>query len=239
MNIYVPDYYPLFHCKAGNCRHTCCIGWEIDIDDDSLSRFHAMPDVWKHVESAETPHIRLEAGERCPFLDDEGLCSMILKYGEDALCKICRDHPRFRNYWTTREEVGLGLVCEEAARLILTRETPMKLVLSEGSIGTEELPEDEQWLMELRNRLLNENKETGPLARLKEYLIYRHLADAMYDGRVEERIDFILRTFEKLKAEWETTDRTIDSLVECARMFSYNVEYDDEALEKALEEVSR
>ena len=27
-----PSYYPEFRCIAGACRHSCCIGWEIDID---------------------------------------------------------------------------------------------------------------------------------------------------------------------------------------------------------------
>lgn len=39
----VPDYYADFACVAGACRHTCCVGWEIDIDPDSLRRYQAMP----------------------------------------------------------------------------------------------------------------------------------------------------------------------------------------------------
>ena len=27
----VPDYYPNFRCKTGDCRHPCCIGWDIAI----------------------------------------------------------------------------------------------------------------------------------------------------------------------------------------------------------------
>ena len=32
MQIIVPDYYKEFSCIADHCRHSCCIGWEIDID---------------------------------------------------------------------------------------------------------------------------------------------------------------------------------------------------------------
>ena len=28
-----PDYYPEFRCSASACKHNCCIGWEIDIDE--------------------------------------------------------------------------------------------------------------------------------------------------------------------------------------------------------------
>ena len=31
-----PDYYSAFRCIAGACKHSCCIGWEIDIDEESL-----------------------------------------------------------------------------------------------------------------------------------------------------------------------------------------------------------
>ena len=35
MTTYWPDYYKEFHCKAGECLHTCCAGWVICIDDES------------------------------------------------------------------------------------------------------------------------------------------------------------------------------------------------------------
>ena len=38
-----PAYYGAFHCTAGACRHNCCIGWEIDIDDKSATRYAALP----------------------------------------------------------------------------------------------------------------------------------------------------------------------------------------------------
>jgi lysine-N-methylase len=62
----------------------------------------------------------LGEGDRCPFLNGQGLCRLILGGGEHLLCDICREHPRFYNQLPSREEMGLGLGCEEAARLILT-----------------------------------------------------------------------------------------------------------------------
>lgn len=33
MTLY-PDFYRRFRCKAGDCRHSCCVSdWDIDIDD--------------------------------------------------------------------------------------------------------------------------------------------------------------------------------------------------------------
>ena len=49
MNTYFPDYYKNFKCIASLCRHTCCAGWEIDVDEDALKRFMAVPDISKHI----------------------------------------------------------------------------------------------------------------------------------------------------------------------------------------------
>ena len=113
--IIVPDYYKKFQCIAGECKHSCCRGWEIDIDRESLARYEQIPDIAKHIDHQGVPHFILRGG-CCPFLRSDNLCQMIIDYGEDFLCQICTDHPRFRNFWTDRIELGLGLACEEAAR---------------------------------------------------------------------------------------------------------------------------
>lgn len=235
MKIVVPSYYQKFHCIADNCRHTCCVGWEIDVDSDSLPRFAADTFIAPHLECGDPPHIRLLPGERCPFLRQDGLCEMICRNGEDFLCQICRDHPRFRNFWSDRIEMGLGLVCEEAARLILSEAEPLSLVvLSEDGAPTTAPDNAEQWLFDQRNALLAGITETGPRARLLEYLIFRHLGNALYDDRVERRLAFIERSFSSITAEWQKTDGSLDALAEVARQWSYDVEYDDEELEKQI-----
>ena len=234
MKTVAPDYYNDFRCIAGRCRHTCCEGWEIDIDEESVPRFLAEPEIARHISSDGTVHIELLEGERCPFLREDGLCKMIINYGEDMLCGICRDHPRFRNYWSDRVELGLGLVCEEAGRLILSQKRPLKLIILSDDGAGGEIPEDEEWLEAYRARLLSEIVLEGPEARLMEYLIYRHIPDALYDGLVEERTAFIQSAFEEITAEWKKTDGSLESLIECARRFSYDVEYDDEELKKRI-----
>ena len=235
MQIYVPAYYKKFRCIAGACRHTCCVGWEIAVDEASLPRFAADPLVSHHLELGDVPHIRLLSGERCPFLRNDGLCEMILQNGEQSLCQICRDHPRFRNFWSDRVEIGLGLVCEEAARLILSETEPLALIpLGEDENEKAEPNEAERWLFDLRCDLLSGITETGPRARLLEYLIFRHLGNALYDDRVEERLAFIENAFLEITAKWDKTDGAIVSLAEVARAWSYDVEYDDEVLESRL-----
>lgn len=123
---FVPSYYKKFRCIADRCTHSCCIGWEIDIDSDTLSKyekldFETSSNILEHVEyDGDTCHFKLACDERCSLLRDDNLCRLICEFGEDALCDICREHPRYRNYFGDREEIGLGLSCEEAARIILS-----------------------------------------------------------------------------------------------------------------------
>ena len=34
-----PHFYDQFVCTAGDCPDTCCAGWQIVIDEDSLERY--------------------------------------------------------------------------------------------------------------------------------------------------------------------------------------------------------
>ncbi len=124
MKLYAPTYYKKFKCIADKCEHSCCIGWEIDIDKDTLEKYKELQSSYgavikESISLSDAPHFQLGEGERCPHLDERGLCKIILGEGEDYLCDICREHPRFYNY-TKVAEVGVGMSCPEAARLILS-----------------------------------------------------------------------------------------------------------------------
>ena len=147
MNLYAPNYYTQFSCIADRCRHSCCIGWEIDIDPKTYASYQKVDgDFGERLRRGmaleeNTPHFRLTKEERCPFLNPNNLCDIILHLGEDALCQICTDHPRFRNFFDSREELGLGLCCEAAAALIVTQKEPFQLVALQTD-GTPEPPEE-------------------------------------------------------------------------------------------------
>ncbi len=260
MALFAPDYYTAFRCSASDCRHSCCKGWEIDIDPVSLERFKRLG--IDCVSEEGTPHFILREGDICPHLQEDGLCALICAYGEDVLCDICRDHPRFRNFWTGAVEVGLGLSCEEAARLTLSRKEPLRLVylggcdesglLLKASPGAERreerdadpsalparLPEDEAWLWELRESMLKEAAmlEDPMAARLAEYLIFRHLADALYDGRLEGRLGFIRHSLKTVTGLWrEQEDKSFEALCETARAWSERFEYDEEEKDRLID----
>ena len=137
MKLIAPDYYKDFRCIAGDCRHSCCIGWEIDVDPDKLVYYDTVTGplgdrLKKSIDrTAQPPHFILGEHERCPFLNQEGLCDLIIGLGENSLCQICRDHPRYRSFFVGRTEIGVGLCCEAAAALILKKTEKTTLVTLE------------------------------------------------------------------------------------------------------------
>ncbi len=143
-----PDYFDRFRCTASACSDNCCIGWEIDIDEKTAGRYKNVSGElgkklremisWPGGEEIQTeevqagepsserkspsdrepPHFILQ-GERCPFLDRDNLCEIIRELGEESLCDICREHPRYYEWFDGLTEKGVGLCCEAAAGLIL------------------------------------------------------------------------------------------------------------------------
>ena len=130
-----PSYYKKFKCISDKCKHNCCVGWEIDIDEDTVEYYSSLNGeladrIRKNIEG-DPPHFVLDERERCPFLNKNGLCDIICELGESAICDICRLHPRFCNFYDDFTEIGLGLSCEEAARIILTEEEKFTVDLPE------------------------------------------------------------------------------------------------------------
>ena len=216
MKRFVPEYYADFACIMGACRHSCCIGWEIDIDERSLARFrNTGGEIGKRLSDnivldGENAHFRLTESERCPFLNGDGLCDLILDRGEDILCQICADHPRFRSFYSDREETGLGLCCEAAARLILQRREPARWVLFSDDGADEGLFEDEAELLQLRDELtaIAQDRKLNTDARAAKISEVCGLEGL--DLRFKDRTAFLL-ALERLDEAWTEQLQTFSS----------------------------
>lgn len=100
-----PAYYKAFRCIGSDCTENCCIGWEIDVDEDSLAYYETVPGDFGErlrasiapadAQTGEPAHFRLDAEERCPLLNDCNLCEVLLTLGGDKMAQICTDHPRY------------------------------------------------------------------------------------------------------------------------------------------------
>ena len=168
----IPSFYPSFRCEPSRCHHSCCVDWEIGIDEDSLCAYRTRTDalakeIVSHIAPSPQPHFILTVGERCPFLQDDGLCSLISREGETVLPEICREHPRFRNFYGEDfVELSLGLSCEIAAELLFREEnlhfliSPMEIDSLTQEYATERfsdltaLPKEDEAFLQAKYRIL-------------------------------------------------------------------------------------
>lgn len=122
-----PCYYDKFRCTADKCTDNCCIGWEICIDSETADFYKTVGGdlgirLKENISTEGEPSFILK-NERCPFLNKNNLCDIITELGETSLCQICRDHPRWFEWYGNEKEGGIGLSCPEGARLILTEDS--------------------------------------------------------------------------------------------------------------------
>lgn len=221
MQYFFPDYYNDFKCIADKCRHNCCIGWEIDIDPDTMAAYSSVGGKFgerlkSNISSGESPHFILGKNDRCPFLNDRNLCDIIINLGEESLCSICADHPRFRNELPGRIETGLGLCCEAAAKLILGRKDKLTLVYT----GEWECDDE---IISLRDKALELiNCKSKPfLDRVKEFIFTFSATD--FDKDILKWAELFL-TLERLDEGWtETLCRLKDNIcsVDISRFDDY------------------
>jgi lysine-N-methylase len=208
MKTFAPNYYEKFRCIAGECRHSCCIGWDVYIDDETLEKYKTLGgEIGKTLRSRLTEKedgvcLAMCEGGRCPMLNSQGLCEIILGKGESYISEICREHPRFYNFFSDHAEVGLGLSCEEAARIILSQEEKTALtVVSEDEAEEEELWEDEADILAKRSRIFAalQNRSESLSARTEKMLA---LCGAHFPEKTAEEWAEIFRSLEMLDESW-------------------------------------
>ena len=229
MNILVPSYYKEFKCIADQCRHNCCIGWEIDIDERALSKYFKMDGelgkrLKKSISLEDGPHFILDADERCPFLNKDSLCDIICEKGEDAICQICKDHPRYRNEFMHFEEMGLGLCCEEAARLILSQKEPV------------------QWeILEKDSAFKVEEWESDFLKMRKEILAILQDRALPYSGRIaklEKKFSLPQKSISEWKSILLQAEKMEPQLDEYLSCLMHDFHPDKKELELPIEQLS-
>lgn len=231
MEMTAPSYYQKFRCLADACRDNCCrTGWEIEVDEATMDYYRTLPQPQRETVLAgigrdeEGAFCILPREGQCPFLDERGLCSLVLTLGEEHIGDICALHPRYREWFPGRMEIGVGLCCEEAARLILSNPAPAEF----ETYLTDEDPDDEEEedaplslpLLELRDRLF-------ALAQDRRLPLRRRMANALRLAKsAQEEInrgripaaDIALSPLEPAPEDWRTA---LAALLETHREMEY------------------
>ena len=173
-----PYFYDDFVCKADKCKDTCCAGWEVDIDCNSCDKYRNIDGYFGKCLldgidfSGEQPCFKLKEDERCFFLAQNGLCDIYSELGEDALCDICREHPRFYDFLDGVTEMGLGLCCEKVCEMIFASDKPITFESYEEE--TDCTNEEDDIYFAIRKKCFDiiRNREKTISARISELLEY-------------------------------------------------------------------
>lgn len=200
MFVMIPEYYNKFKCIASKCSDNCCIGWEIDIDSKTYEKYKnvtgslAMSLKNNIVLSEDGSYsFKLTENERCPFLDENNLCKLIIEKGEDFLCDICKEHPRFHNCFGDKRETGIGIGCIAAAEIILSQKNQIKYITYQINESEYEIDYDQnflKYLTKIRNKIFEilQNRNKNMNRRLIEMLLYGEKIQAEIDGYTELEI---------------------------------------------------
>ena len=137
----VPDYYKEFQCTADKCPDTCCAGWQIVIDKQSLEHYKKIRGkfflrVLSSIDWRKSV-FRQDKEKRCAFLNEHNLCDLYRACGEKSLCRTCRQYPRHTEEFEGVREITLSISCPEVARILMSRKTPVAFVSYEKE-GEEE-----------------------------------------------------------------------------------------------------
>ena len=138
-----PDYFAKFKCIGGTCPDSCCIGWEVDIDEESYYYYQTLEGPFGDLirsriarTSEGDYYFPMVEHKRCPFLNKDNLCDMILALGDEATCTTCNEYPRYFNRIGDYEQVDVSLSCMEVGRLMFETDEPIRYLKSE--VGRED-----------------------------------------------------------------------------------------------------
>lgn len=133
MKILRPDYMEPFKCIGSPCVDNCCIGWDVDIDEQTFEKYQKIKgdpletlikdfihiNTEDHDSAVNFAVVSLTANKRCPFLDVTKLCKIQSKHGETYLSNVCAQYPRIYNQIDGKLEVSASMSCPEIAKMVL------------------------------------------------------------------------------------------------------------------------
>jgi len=169
-----------FFCIGSECQYTCCQDWKIPIDEETYHFYQSvdgeMGERLKnsiHYESGDAWIILREEDAHCPFLNEEGLCSVYLTLGEGSLSNICASYPRYLYYAGDICFAVVSISCPEAARLYLTHKDPLLIDFGENDDNSGVDPNTD-W--ELFNRAIRVFTTAVSIAQNRDFSVKERVA---------------------------------------------------------------
>ena len=83
--------YNDFTCIASECPKTCCSGWAVEIDDETLDLYKSKN--IDGVDYSENCFMQKDNGD-CIYLNNRKLCDLYIKYGDGIFSKFSTKPPK-------------------------------------------------------------------------------------------------------------------------------------------------
>ena len=207
MEYKIPHYFEDFKCVAAECEDTCCAGWTIMIDENSLQKYKELkgPFANRLCNSIDWENgCFCQYEKRCAFLNEDNLCDLHLEAGEQMLCDTCRDYPRHMEEFEGVREGSLSLSCIEAAKLILGGMEPVRFLSFADEVEDEEYEDFDYLLftklMDAREKIIAvlQNRDIDIMMRIAMVLDFAQDIQDAVDGQKLYEIDERMEVFGEL-----------------------------------------
>lgn len=129
-----PNYYKEFSCIAGACPDTCCAGWQIVIDDQTLKKYQHFKGPFRNrLHNVLTGKNMFSASITDAVLFSTKRTCVISTQKQDRkwFCRTCRNYPRHIEEFEGLREISLSLSCPEAARILLSQKEKVHFITKE------------------------------------------------------------------------------------------------------------
>ena len=139
-----------FKCIGPNCIDTCCAGWDINIDKNTFKKYEngkgnlkelINGKYLKNSESGDSFNygfMKITKDNKCPFLNDNLLCEIHGKCGEESLSITCRRYPRVFNIIDDIYEKSGLPSCEEICSKAFLNKEKMEFIEIEEELDDED-----------------------------------------------------------------------------------------------------
>ena len=203
MKVLKPFYYDDFKCIANDCIDSCCIGWQISIDQNTYKKYKKVKGVFgkelnNGINRIRSKSSKLEYGKlklkdkRCSMLNEDNLCNVYINLGESYLCNTCKIYPRDINKYGEIYERNLNMSCPEVARYFVRHKNNFSFNMDEQDLSDldRQYIVDKSYDEKLYNFLWDSRSLAMEIIQFKEIEIWKRIIFLkMLTDRVQKLID--------------------------------------------------
>ena len=232
VNMFIPKYMLDFKCIGSDCTDTCCAGWDINIDEDTYEKYINSTGSLKELVQGKFKENKnsydylnkgfmiLKEKNKCPFLNDNLLCDIHGKVGEESLCITCKRFPRVYNIVDNiYEKSGLASCPEICIKAFLNKNKmefiEMEEVVDESAIEIRRIIDTEifegsdnllQYFWDIRVKSINiiQNRNFSIEERLGILKSFYNKIEKYYNEKDFEKIEELLEKYSERDIDFKS-----------------------------------